>query len=485
MTNVSKDIQTLYRTNDALSLSALVRDKEVTASELMECAIAATEKLNPQLNAVVNTNYADARSRAAQCDSAGLFAGVPFLAKDLGTRVAGLRTTNGSRFFHRHARPATEDNEVIRRLRKSGMLPFGNTNVPEYGESGTTECKLYGPARNPWNPAYSPGGSSGGAASAVAARIVPIAGASDGGGSTRQPASWCGLVGLMPSRGRVPAYPGVDLWYGGSALCVSRSVRDTAAYLDAVSGPCAGDSYIPPRSPDSFLQLSSQEPKRLRIGFSTSLPFGNKLDSGNVTALAGTARLLESMGHNLEPYDLAFDIETCWQARARIRRVMAAFAVQAAEKTLGATLTDDDIEPFTRAFVEEGKTIDAVTHAKDIEIIRYAGRDIAAELAPFDAFLCPVFAGHTYLIGEWDTLYDTAPAEAKISTHAFLFPFNVSGLPAISLPFHELHDGLPMGVQLVARYGDEATLLQIANALERHTRWDQRQPSIVDGFGAN
>lgn len=484
MTSVSKDIQILYRSSDALALSALVKRKEVKASELMECAIAATEELNPVINAVVNTNYADARRRAAEHESAGLFAGVPFLAKDVGASVAGLRTTNGSRFFHRHAQPAKDDSEVIRRLRQSGMIPFGNTNVPEFGESGTTEPKLYGPTRNPWNRAFSPGGSSGGAAAAVAARIVPIAYASDSGGSTRAPASWCGVVGLLPSRGRVPVYPAVDLGYGGAALCVSRTVRDTAAYLDAVSAPCAGDPYTPPRPVESFLELSSREPGRLRIGFSTSLPFGGKPDTEVLTSVTDTARLLQSMGHCVEPFDLTFDIETCWQARNRLSRVLRAVRIKQAEVALGATLEEDDVEPLIRAYIEEGKTIDAVTHAKDIETFRYAGRDIAAKLAPFDAFLCPVFARRPLRIGEWDRIYQAGSDTLKISDHAFLVPFNVGGLPAISLPTHQFQDGLPLGVQLVGRYGDEATLLQIAHSLESQIRWDARQPPITFGVEA-
>ncbi|MGX1350583.1 amidase [Bradyrhizobium elkanii] len=485
MTDVSKDIRALYRNSDALALSDLVKRKRVKPSELMEAAIAAAEELNPVLNALVSTDYDRARARAAQCDPTGLFAGVPYLVKDIGASVAGLRTTNGSRFYHRHARPSSDDSEAVRRARKAGMIPFGITNIPEIGSIWTTEPKLYGPTRNPWNRAYSTGGSSGGSAAAVAARIAPIADASDGGGSIRVPASACGLVGLKPSRGRVPVYPMADWTHGGAVFgCVSRTVRDTAAYLDAVSGSCVGDPYTPPTSNETFLQLSSQDPGRLRIGFSTSLPFGHKLDSEVATSVTDTARLLEMMGHDVEPYDLMFDIEACWRARSRIAAVQTALQFQTDEAAFGATMTDDDVEPVNRACIERGKVIDAITHARDIDTVRYAGREIATNLARFDAFLCPVFPRRPFRIGELAPMYEAEPDSGKLSFGAFLFPFNVSGQPAISLPIHQSQDGLPIGVQLAGRYGDEATLLQLANSLEQEVRWEKQQPPILDNVEA-
>lgn len=483
MTSVPEDIRLLYRNSDALTLSGLVKRKQIKPSELMEAAIAAAEKLNPVINAIVNTDYDGARARAAQCDSTGLFAGIPYLAKDQ-DGVAGLRTTNGSRFYHRHARVSAEDSEVIRRVRKSGAIIFGLTNTPENGYAPTTEPKLYGPTRNPWNLAFSSGGSSGGAAAAVAARIVPIAGGGDAGGSVRIPASACGLVGLKPSRGRVPTRPRVDRWHGCAVpACVSRTVRDTAAYLDAVSGFCVGDPYTPPSPSGSFLQLSSQPPRHLRVGFTTSLPSGPKLDNEIEASLTDTAGLLESMGHDVELYDLAFDYQACYQARRRISAVETALQFQRAEAEFGAALGDDDLEPPVRSLIEQGKAIDAVTHAMDIDTIRRTGAEIAETLAQFDAFLCPVLSRNTLRLGEAPNTAQTDPTK-WLSIFAFLSPFNVSGLPALSLPIHQTPDGLPLGVQLVGRYGDEVTLLQIANALETQVRWDERQPPVLDG-GAN
>ncbi|WFU51672.1 amidase [Sinorhizobium terangae] len=477
MSGLSEDIRFLYRDSDALALSDLIKSREIKPSELMEAAIAAAEELNPVLNAVVSTDYTVARKLAAQSDCTGIFAGVPYLAKDVSTSVAGFRITNGSRFYDRYTQPCTDDAEEVRRLRREGLIPFGITNAPEVGSALTTEPKLHGPTCNPWNQAFSVGGSSGGAAAAVAARIVPIAGASDGGGSIRMPAGACGTVGLKPSRGRIPVYPAADRFYGMEVSgCISRTVRDTAAYLDAISGSLVGEPYTPPIPGGSFLQLSSRDPGRLRIGVTTSLPFGHKLDGEVFTSIADTARLLESMGHDLEPYDLTFDLQACRQAYIRVAAVLLARQFMMAEAEFGATLTADDVEPVIRARIEEGTTVDAITHAMDIDTLRHSAREIAASLASFDAFLCPVFPRPIFRIGEYGSIFNSETASTLTT---FLFPINVSGLPAISLPMHQSLDGLPLGVQLVGRYGDEATLLQLAHSLEKEVRWDKRQPPII------
>lgn len=482
--NVAKDILALYRANDALGLSDLVKRKEVKPSELMEAAIATAEEFNPAINALVSSDYITARKLAEQCGSAGIFAGVPFLVKDLSEYIAGFTTTHGSRFYHRHARPSATDSEAIRRARQAGMIPFGLTSTSEVGYAWTTEPALYGPTRNPWNPAFSTGGSSGGSAAAVAARIVPIASASDGGGSIRMPAGACGLVGLKPSRGRIPTYPSVS--YGPSFAvlgCLSRTVRDTAAYLDAVSGPFIGDIHTPPTPDGSFLQLSQQDARRLRIGFTTALVSGRELDRAIAVAVNDTAKLLESMGHHVEQYDVSIYKETFRRAYGQIYEVETALRFQRDEEALGAKLAADDVEPMVRGAIESGKKIDAVTHARNIGTVRSAGHEIAAELAQFDAFLCPVFPRHIFRLGEYNSLYEVesdARDASSRSDGAFLAPINISGLPAISLPTHLSQDGLPIGVQLVGHYGEEAVLLQLANALENAIHWEKRRPPIVD-----
>ncbi|MDF0581979.1 amidase [Bradyrhizobium yuanmingense] len=487
MTDVSKDILTQYRTTDALGLSDLVKRKEVRPSELMEAAIATAEELNPAINALVSSDYTIARKLAARCGYSGIFAGVPFLVKDLSDYVAGFTMTNGSRFYYRHARPSAIDSEAVRRARQAGMIPFGLTSTSEAGYAWTTEPALYGPTRNPWNPAFSTGGSSGGSAAAVAARIVPIASASDGGGSIRMPAGACGLVGLKPSRGRIPTYPSVSYGPGFTVLgCLSRTVRDTAAYLDTVSGPFVGDIHTPPTPDGSFFELSRQDPGRLRIGFTTALASGKELDREIAAAVSDTAKLLEGMGHHVERYDLSIYNEALRTAYGQIYEVETALRFQRDEQALGVKLAEDDIEPMIRGAIENGKKIDAVTHARNIGAVRSAGHEIAAELAHFDAFVCPVFPRHTFRLGEYNSVYEVDSDERNASSRsdgAFLVPMNASGLPAISLPTHLSQQGLPIGVQLMGRYGAEAVLLKVANALESAINWQNRCPPIVGAAG--
>lgn len=478
--NLTEDIRHLYRSSDAIALAQLVARKEVSPAELMEAAVAAARELDPRLGVLAATDYEGARANASLCNSSGPLAGIPFLGKDLQpTNVIGMKTTNGSRFYQRHAPRATQDSEIIRRSRLAGLIPFGLTKTPENGSALTTEPAVYGPSRNPWNTEYTTGGSSGGSAAAVAARIVPVASASDGGGSIRVPAAVCGTVGLKPTRGRVPMAPLMDSWYGSSVNgCVSRTVRDTAAYLDAVSGPCTGDTYTPPAPVSPFLQLSSQESRRLKVGFTTTVPFGYTLDPEIATAVTSAARMLEGMGHDVAPYDLHFDFEANYHARNRITAVLAALQFNDAAVKFGVELQADDVESTVRTQIERGNSVDAVTHARDIDTVRRTGRDLCVELAQFDVFVCPVMPQRTGRLGWWSEFHKS-DVKGWIALFSFLFPVNSSGLPAISLPLSEASDGLPLGVQFVGRYADEATLLQLATALEQQVCWDTRLPSIL------
>ncbi|WFU80518.1 amidase [Bradyrhizobium sp. CIAT3101] len=473
----SKDIQALYQTSDALGLAKFVQDGEVTPAELMEAAIVQAEKVNPRINALVSWDYERARSHARTHHPHSRFSGVPYLEKDLWMQVTGFRTTNGSKFYYRLASVAEKDSESVRRLRSAGLIPFGMTNSPEMGQDWTTEPKVYGSTLNPWDLAFSASGSSGGAGAAVAARIVPIAGGSDGGGSIRLPAAFCGLVGLKPSRGRIP-----DPWQNatGSVLgCLSRTVRDTAAYLDVASGPYPGDYFTPPRTDESFVELSTREPRRLRVGLATSLPLGFKIDSEIAACLNQTARLLENAGHWVEPCELNLFTEACRVARGRIIAVQLAQRVNAMETALGSRMLDDDFEPTTLSSIEEGKSVNAIILASDIETVRNSARDIAGRLAAYDVVLCPVYPAHTFRIGEG--AYETHSYEQQFAFCEYLSTINTCGVPAISLPVGVFHDGLPLGVQLVGHYGDEATLLQVAECLEQQLGWHERRPPLLRG----
>ncbi|MDF0498954.1 amidase [Bradyrhizobium yuanmingense] len=475
---LSRDIRALYRASDALGLAKLIQRGEVTPSEVMEAAIAQAEAINPHINALVSWDYQLARSQARACEPNSKFSGVPYLEKNHGVHLSGFRTTNGSRFLHRLAPVAESDSDAVGRLRLAGMIPFGITNSPEMGLHWTTEPKVYGATLNPWDLAFSAGGSSGGAAAAVAARIVPVAGGSDGAGSIRVPASACGLIGLKPSRGRIP-----DPWQGsampGTVLgCLSRTVRDTAAYLDIVSGPRPGDYFTPPMRNESFLELSTREPNQLRVGLATSIASGFKIDAEIVACLNETARLLENLGHRIEPCEFSLDTEEWRAARARVVAVQLAQRFIVSEKALGARMLDDDVEPYTRSLIEKGKLVDAITFAGDVEMVRNSARDIARRLARYDVVLCPVYPTHIFRRGEG--AYDAMSDEQKVAFGEYLTAMNTCGAPAISLPVGVFRDGLPLGVQLVGRYGDEATLLQVATALEHQLRWHERQPPIIE-----
>ena len=258
---------------DATGQAELVRKGEVTAGELVEAAISRAEKLNPALNAIVRPMYDEAREIASGTGD-GPFTGVPFLLKDLTASYAGVPLTSGSRFAENLI--PDHDSELVTRFKKAGLVTVGKTNTPEFGIQPTTEPELFGPSRNPWDTERSTGGSSGGAAAAVAAGIVPMAHASDGGGSIRIPASCCGIFGLKPTRARNPLGPDFgDVMSGLVAEhAVARSVRDSAALLDAVSGPAPGDPYVAPDPGRPFLDEVGADPGTLRIAFATTTPAG-------------------------------------------------------------------------------------------------------------------------------------------------------------------------------------------------------------------
>ncbi|MFL9950430.1 amidase [Paraburkholderia agricolaris] len=482
MSSTKTELAQLYASTDALGLAALIKQKQISPLELLEVAIDAVETLNPQLNAVTQKAYEQARKEATQVSLSSTFAGVPFLLKDLATAAAGTQTTNSCRFYKKFNPVSTADNEAVRRMRAAGLVPFGFTNVPENGWALTTEPALNGPTRNPWNPQLTPGGSSGGAAAAVASRMVPLAEGSDGAGSIRMPAAMCGTVGLKPSRGRITLSPAADFWHGGAVfLCLSRSVRDTAAYLDAVAGARAGEPYALPLPEQSFSDIALKPSGKLRCAFSVTLPGGGSVDPEVAEAVRATARQVEALGHGVEEHDLAVNPADAWKAYRQVIAVQAAVQFDAAAATFGHPLTRDDVEAYTWENVAKGRSIDGLQHAKDIDTIRYAAIDIAQDLAPFDVFITPVmrrtaFAlGSSYQMSKGD--YEAYNAEFLPDT-AFLFPFNVGGQPGISLPLHTSSAGLPIGVQFVGPLGGEGTLLQLATALEEAHSWHERYPDI-------
>ncbi len=471
-----------YGSYDALGLATLVKSGEVTPLELVEEAISRIEALNPRLNAVIYRNFDDARRRATEELPAGPFQGVPYMIKELATMWEGVPQTNSSRYFKGFVAPA--DSEISARLKRAGVIHVGNTNAPEFGWALTTEPEMYGRTNNPWAEGISPGGSSGGSAAAVAARILPIAEASDAAGSIRGPASQCGLVGLKPSRGRSTLAPGqADFFYGAAHfLCVSRTVRDTAAFLDVTSGELPGDPYNTPPPARPWLEETQVQPGRLRIGFTVADPHGRPVHPEVVTAVRNTAKLLESLGHHVEEHDMTIDADAAWKTYNRITAVQTAMVYDSVAPFIGHTVTPEEVSPTIFAIIERGRSLTGVEHSTDVEQQRLFSRAIASDIAAYDVFLAPTLTQPPRPFGFWDMSEPDIDAyNAKWTDAVYLYLFNISGQPAMSLPMHWSADGLPIGVQIVGRPTDEATLIRVAAQLEAAQPWIDRLPPICAG----
>ncbi|MCH8184133.1 MAG: amidase [Proteobacteria bacterium] len=467
-----------FGTYDALGLAALVKAGEVTPLELVEETIRRIEAVNPQLNAVIYKNYDDARGRAGAGVPDGAFQGVPYMMKELATMWEGVPQTNSSAYFKDFVAPF--DSEIVTRLKRAGFILVGKTNAPEFGWALTTEPEMYGRTHNPWREDISPGGSSGGSAAAVAARILPLAEASDAAGSIRGPASICGLVGLKPSRGRATLAPNADFFYGAAHfLCVSRTVRDTAAFLDVTSGELPGDPYHTPPPERPWLEEVGADPGRLRVGFTVSAPHDRPVHAEAAAAVRGTAALLENLGHQVEEHDMTLDADAAWRTFTRITAVQTAMVYGGAAQFIGHEATADEVSPTMHAIIERGKSLSAVEHSGDVEQYRLVAREIATDLASYDVFLTPTLTQPPRPFGYWDMSEpDIDVYNAKWTDAVFLYLFNISGQPAISLPMHWSADGLPIGVQLVGRPCGEATLIRVAAQLESARPWIGKRPPI-------
>ena len=482
MPTVTTDLVELFVESDALGLAERVRKKDVTPAELTETAISLIETLDPKLNAVVIRNFERARARAGGSVASGPFGGVPYLLKNIGSGCEGLPLTNSLPFRKDYVSPS--DNEMVRRIKVSGLNILGRTNVPEQGWCIATEPRMYGPTLNPWNTAVTAGGSSGGAVSAVASRMIPMAEASDGGGSIRAPASCCAVVGLKPSRGRISYGPDdVDVWFGSvSTFAVTRSVRDTAALLDATAVVMPGDPYTPPKPMQSWLDGLREPARPLRIGYALTPPWGAPFAPEVTDAMKQTLSLLQDLGHALEEHAMVTDLETAWRDYNQMTSVQTVLEFDDMAKLLGRPIPESELIAFNRAWLERGRGLSARDYARSVAAVRKANQSVQVELAPFDVFLTPTLTQLPRPVGYWDLNEpDFDKYIATWTDAAFLFPFNFSGLPAISLPATWTTDHIPIGVQLVGRYGDEATILRLSAQLEQARPWIQRRPSICAG----
>lgn len=484
---------------DALALAARIQRGELSAAEALEAALNRCDAVNPQINAVI----ADLRERAAaQLRDVqplhGAFAGVPFLLKDLGMDLSGVPSSQGNAHLARIA--AAQTDNIVQRWERAGLVIFGKTNTPELGLKAITEPVAFGPARNPWHLAHTPGGSSGGSAAAVAAGIVPVAAAADGGGSIRIPAAYCGLFGLKPSRGRVSCAPQADeLWEGAvSANVISRSVRDSAAMLDVLAGAEPGDPFIvmPPAHP--FEQDVGRPPERLRIALSTASPIGGAVDPAWSQAASDCAQLLQSLGHGVERVDPVGD--GMQLARDYLTMYFGQVAAQLQwwrERGVPASAFETD----TQALALIGRGLAAGDYALARARWNAPMRALGSLFSRFDLYITPTCAQPPARIGQlaapaWQqtalrlilqfglggVLRRSGMVEQLAFENLHRTPFtqlaNLSGVPAMSVPWGLDGSGLPVGVQCVAAWGREDLLLRVAGQLEQARPWAHWRPPV-------
>ena len=473
-----------FTSADATALAARVRAGEVTPSELVDAAIARIESVNPSINAVIHERFDEARAEAAGELPDGPFRGVPIVVKDLDGTLAGAPLHMGNRVLKEMGYVADHDSELVARLKRAGFVVVGKTNTPEFGLLPTTEPQAYGPTRNPWHLGHSPGGSSGGSAAAVAAGLVPVAHAGDGGGSIRTPASHCGIVGLKPSRGRTTLGPDYgEAWAGlVQRHVLTRSVRDTAAVLDATNGPLPGDPYTAPLPAGPYLAEVGRDPGRLRIGIRTDAPSGLAgVDARVVEAVEDAGRLLESLGHSVEPASPAgLDAPGLLEAFSAVLASSVVFDIDELAKIVGREITADDVEPFTWMQYEIGRTITAGQYLEGIDVAHRWTRGVVEWWQEYDLLLTANTAEPAPVLGDIvDASFDPLRAlERAIPFAVFTGPFNITGQPAVSLPLWWTDDGIPVGVQLVADQYREDVLLRVAAQLETARPWADRRPAL-------
>jgi amidase len=499
-----------YDTYDGLGLADLAKKGDATPLELVDAAIQRIEERNPALNAVIIKLYEDARKRAKAMAPAAKgkspaeganapFWGVPFLIKDLLSSMEGVPTGAGNRLLKDI--PEKQDSEMVRRWRAAGLIILGKTNTPEFGLTPFTESKTFGPARNPWDTTRTPGGSSGGSAAAVAARMVPLASGGDGGGSIRIPASACGLFGLKPSRGRMPTGPKIgESWRGFvQEHVLTRSVRDSAALLDATAGMDVGAPYACPAQDRPFLDEVSTTPGKLRIALTGAPMMGKAVDGEVLRCLERTAAVLKDLGHEVIQAAPTIDREAFSLAFVTILAAELRADIEDAARRAGKKVSVRDYDPASFGLGMLGKALSAETYASAARYLQKSGREVSRFFVDYDVLLTPVLSkppvpigsllpslGERALIrviGSFDGggLLKKMGIIKPLAAQTFEFMpwtpvFNVTGQPAMSVPLETTGEGLPCGMHFVGRFGDEATLFRLAGQLEQAKPWIGRLP---------
>lgn len=458
----------IFATHDSLAVADLIRARKLGAKEVLDTTVAALRQANERLNAITDF-YDDAPAPAD-----GPFHGVPYVIKQLMADCAGHPTTLGSKFFATQP-VAAADSAAVARMRRAGLVIVGRTNTSEFGLAPTTEPAFGGPTVNPWCKDLSPGGSSGGSAAVVAARLLAMAHATDGGGSIRIPASLCGLFGLKPSRGRISLAPiGETLAGAGAQHCVSISVRDSAALLDAVAGGEPGDPYRAPPA-GSFLDATKRAPGKLRVAFMRKPVGEGPLDSVLVQAIERTAKLLEGLGHHVEEASPDYDAAALGAAFWRVMCANTWTNIQL--RAAGRVAGPDDLEPVTRLYAERGRAVTADEYIRSVQTFHRTGRQLGAFLEKHDVLLSTTIARTSLPLG---TVRMDGSAEQFEQAVAPMTPFtavcNATGVPAMSVPLEWTDDGLPIGMHFVGRFGAEEMLYALAAQLEQARPWRDRRP---------
>ncbi len=494
-----------YLQYDGLGLAQLVKNKQISAQELLEIAILRTEQVNPKLNAVTIPMYDEARryiKAHANCGEHGAFAGVPFLLKDLFQEYSGAPASHGSALLKNKNYIPDFNAEIVNRWQATGTTIFGRTNSPEFGLKGVTEPTAWGTCHNPWHLKHNSGGSSGGSAAAVAAGMVPLAGASDGGGSIRIPASYCGLFGLKPSRGRTPWGPEASEAMHGAAMqhVLTRSVRDSAAMLDATSGSDLSALFDIKTAPSSYLNAMSTPPKKLRIAYSTQSPIGTTVSKDAVAAVQKTIKLLTDLGHEviedapaIDGMALASDFIVMWFSQCAV--MMDEF-----KQLVGGG--GNNFELDSRAAAAFGAKTSATDYLRCLQHWGHYTRQLNVFFQKYDMYLTPTTATVAPKNGEvitpkWQQLLlkgvlKTGQAhqlvrgsfliEQIVQSNLKWVPFtqlaNITGVPAMSVPLYWNKQGLPLGSQFVAPFGQEHVLLALAAQLEHAQPWQAKYSQI-------
>lgn len=476
-----------YDTLDATALAGLVASGEVGPHALLDAALARADSWEPRINALCHRDDALARRLIDAGLPDGPLRGVPFLLKDIGCETPDFPVSNGSRATpaERFARHST----VYARLRAAGVVPFSRTTCPECAVGPVTEAAAYGgPTRNPWDLSRTPGGSSGGAGAAVAAGIVPAAQGSDGGGSIRIPASCCGLVGMKPSRARIPDGPYAGEGWAGMAMdgVLTRTVRDQALLLDILSGPDLGTPYFAPAMSESFLEAARRPPGRLRIALCTTTLAGAPIHPACRQGVEATGRLLSELGHRLEEgrpeTALLEPMMTAW---TRIVACGIRSWARSVARERGAAVLEL-LEPVASGACRLADTVSGADYLDAVNTVHAFGREMAAffDGGP-DMLVTATLAEPPAPIGrlaharpgfEDFEAYRTGPG-GVFEYSPFTAAFNASGQPAISLPLHRTGSGLPVGIHFAAAMGRDADLVALAAELEGARPWQAVAPA--------